>query len=223
MIQTDYPPWPDAKSALMADGARISPEQLCRLGGGDPQVGFRQLRSIIAAETERKVSQGPIARPEAVRFAGPEDEEAILARLLEDVAENASHIGKPSPDHIMKHIRAGTRKDGGIVGIIDGDDGKPAAICMLMPAQWWWSEEWYLWEIANYVHPDHRNSRCIDDLLNFERWLSDEWTTQCGYRVYLLSGVMGTKQLRPKILLWWQRMTEVGRCFIYPTPPRAEP
>jgi hypothetical protein len=221
MLQTDYPPWPDAKSAL-TDGARISPEQLSRLGGGDQQTGYRQLRAIIAAETERKVSRGPTARPASVRFAGPEDEDAILARLLEDVAENASHIGEPSADQIMKHIRAGTRRNGGVVGVIDGDDGKPAAVCILIPAQWWWSEDWYLWEIANYVHPDYRQTRHIDDLLNFERWLSDEWSVQYGHRVYLLTGVMATKRLRSKVLLFWQRLTEVGRAYIYPPPPGIE-
>jgi hypothetical protein len=220
MIQTDLPPWPDASAAMLAGGAAISAEQLSKLGRGDPQEGFRKLRMIVAAETERKVSLGPTSRPASVRFATPEDEPAILSRLLEDVAENASHIAPPSEARIMAQVQAGTRKQGGIVGIIDGDNDKPAAVCVLIPAQWWWSEDWYLFEVCNYVHPDHRRSKCIDDLIDFERWLADEWTVQYGRQVHLLTGVMGTRRLHAKILLYWRRLTEVGRAYLYP-PPRG--
>lgn len=222
MYQTDYPPWPDAKSALLADGARVSPEQLCRLGSGDPQAGVRQLRMMIAAETERKVSAGPIERPANVRFAIDSDEDAIVECLLRDAAENASQIAPPSRERIMALVQAGTRKQGGIIGIIDGDDG-PAAVCVLTPAQWWWSDAWYLMDVVTYVSPEHRNGKLIDDLIDFERWLADQWTEQCGYRVFLITGVMGTRKLREKFLVWWQRLTEVGRAYCYPPPDRMSP
>lgn len=219
MYQAEHPPWPDATFAESANGAVITAEQLMRLGDGDRDAGLRQLRLIIAAETERKVSKGPTAKPSNVRIAGPEDEAAILSRLLEDVAENAAHIAAPSETRIMAHIRAGTRREGGFVGIIDGSDGQPAAICVLVGAQWWWSDEWYLFEVCNYVHPDHRRSSHIDDLIDFERWLADEMSAQYGRRTYLLAGVMGTRRLRAKIAMYWRRMTEVGRAYLYPPPP----
>lgn len=217
MYQTALPPWPDAQSAEAANGVVIPAEQIAKLGGGDRDAGLRQLRLILACETERKVSAGPTARPGNVRLAGPGDEAAILSRLLEDVAENASHIAPPSEDRIRTYIDTETRRS--IVGVIDGNDGLPAAICVLIGAQWWWSDHWYLMEVCNYVHPDHRRSTHIDDLIDFERWLSDQWSEQYGYRVYLMTGVMGTRRLRAKIAMYWRRMTEVGRAFLYPPPP----
>jgi hypothetical protein len=56
-------------------------------------------------------------------------------------------------------------------------------------------------------------------MIDFERWLSDQWSEQYGYRVYLVAGVMGTRRLRAKIALYWRRMTEVGRAYLYPPPP----
>ena len=214
MYQTSIPPWPDAHSAESANGAVVTAEQLARLGYGDRDVGLRQLRLIIAAETERKVSKGPTAKPSSVRVAGPDDEAAILSRLLEDIAENASHIAPPSEARIRAYLGPGA-----IVGVIDGDDGQPAAVCIVVGVQWWWSDHWYLMEVCNYVHPDHRRSSHIDDLIDFERWLSDQWSAQYGYRVYLVAGVMGTRRLRAKIALYWRRMTEVGRAYLYPPPP----
>jgi len=214
MYQTDLPPWPDAP---LTDGAVVTAEQLMRLGRGDRDVGLRQLRLIIACESERKVSAGPTARPGNVRIAGPEDEAPILARLLEDVSENASHIAPPCQASIRAYLNTESRRS--IVGIIDGDDGLPAAVCVLIGAQWWWSDHWYLMEVCNYVHPDHRRSRYIDDIIDFERWLSDRWSEQYGYPVYLMAGVMGTRRMRAKIAMYWRRMTEVGRAYLYPPPP----
>jgi len=214
MYQTSLPPWPDAPSA---NGAVITAEQLTRLGHGDRDEGLRQLRLIIACEGERKVSKGPTARPGNVRVAGREDEAPILARLLEDVAENAAHIAPPCEASIRAYLNTSSRRS--IVGVIDGDDGRPAAICVLIGAQWWWSDHWYLMEVCNYVHPDYRRSSYIDDIIDFERWLSDQWSEQYGYRVYLMAGVMGTRRLRAKIAMYWRRMTEVGRAFLYPPPP----
>jgi hypothetical protein len=217
MYQTGLPPWPDAQSAEAANGAVITADQLMRLGEGDRNAGLRQLRLIIACESERKVSKGPIVKPGNVRLAGPDDEAAILSRLLEDVSENAAHIAPPSEAHIRAYIDTQSRRS--VVGVIDGDDGRPAAICVLVGAQWWWSDHWYLMEVCNYVHPDHRRSSYIDDMIDFERWLSDQWSEQYGYRVYLVAGVMGTRRLRAKIALYWRRMTEVGRAYLYPPPP----
>ena len=220
MYQSTLPPWPDAGALCAQDGFRVSPDLLRRLGDGNAQDGARQLKLILAAETERKPS-GVTCRPANVRLAGPDDETAILQLLFRDVEENASHIAPPSADRILAQIRLGTQQKGGFTAIIDGPDGTPVAVAILNSAQWWWSEQFYLGDIVTYVHPDHRQSRYIDDLLDFERWLSDEMTAQYGERVYLLCGVLGTRRMRAKIMLFWRRFTEVGRAFLYPAPGEA--
>ena len=217
MYQTSLPPWPDAPSA---NCAVITAEQLARLGRGDRDEGLRQLRLIIACEGERKVSAGPTARPGNVRLAGPEDEAPILARLLEDVAENAAHIAPPCEASIKAYLDTSSRRS--TIGIIDGDDGRPAAVCVLVGAQWWWSDHWYLFEICNYVHPDYRRSSYIDDIIDFERWTAD--SVVC--RQWKLSGLFdgrrgwGTRRLHAcEDCYVLASNAEVGRAYLYPPPP----
>jgi len=221
MYQTPLPPWPDAESVLSEDGFTVSAEHLRRLGRGDIKAGVRQLRLILAAETERKPIRGPAEKPATVRLGTEADETAILDLLLLDVVENAAHIAPASPEQILAQIQIGTRQKGGFVGVIDGEDGAPIAVCILHPCQWWWSDQIYLGDVVNYIHPDHRHSRHVDDLLEFEMWAADAMTAQYGHRVYLQCGVLGTKRLHAKLMLFWRRFTEVGRAYLYPAPEDA--
>lgn len=218
MYQTDLPSWPDAETVLAKDGFTVSPEHLRKLGDGDIQKGVRQLRLMLAAETERKLLWPVVLRPPHVRLAGPDDEPAILELLLADVAENAAHVAPPSEERILTHIQLGTRKRGGFTAVIDGEDGKPIAVAILNATQWWWSDDWYLGDIVTYVHPDHRKGRCIDNLLEFERWLAQEMSDQYGKQTYLVCGVMGTRRYREKLMLFWRRFFEVGRAYMWPAP-----
>lgn len=218
MYQTDLPSWPDAETVLDADGYTVSPEHLRKLGYGDIQKGVRQLRLMIAAETERKLVSPVVVKPSNVRLADPADEPALLNLLMADVIENAAHVAEPDEGRILKHIQLGTRKQGGFTAVIDGEDGKPVAVAILNASQWWWSEDWYLGDIVTYVHPDYRKTRCIDNLLEFERWIAAEMSQQYGKRVYLMCGVMGTHRYREKLMLFWRRFFEVGRAYIYPAP-----
>lgn len=201
----------------------------------DVARGRMRLRELIVAERDRNLPVMPIRRPPSVRIATEADEQAVLELLLLDVAENATHIAPPNEERIMQHIQAGTRgmqrirekaergegmdEPFGIVGVVDGPDKKPVAVCILIPSQWWWSRQFFLQEVVNFVHPEHRRSRHINDLLDFERWVVDRWTKDYGFQVYMLCGVLGTRRLRSKILLYWRQFTEVGRAFLWPPPP----
>lgn len=60
--------------------------------------------------------------------------------------------------HVARHI------DDGVIFLAE-KDGKYAGIISGMPAQYWFSQEWYFLEGFFYVHPDHRKSRIALSLL----------------------------------------------------------
>lgn len=206
-------------TVLQADGSMVvSAEALTRFGNGDPKQGRRDLRLLLAAERESPKWSGPTVRPDTVRVAVPEDEEALLALLMDDLKVNAEHMAVISDERVLFHIQSGTRRRGGIVGVI-GPVGAPVACVILVPFQPWWSNSWWLQEVVNYVHPDHRRSSYVDALLDFVKWSSDDMTKGFGYRVPVLCGVLGAWRVRAKMALYARKFWTAGICCIYPAPP----
>jgi hypothetical protein len=88
-----------------------------------------------------------------------------------------------------------------------------------MPMQFGWSQQWYLQDIWQCVHPDHRKSHHGDDLIDFECWCADEMTRSFGYRVYIVAGVLSLHRTREKVRMFRRHMNYIGAQFIYPMPP----
>lgn len=198
----------------------ITKEQLEAFGGGDAAYGRKELRTLLANCTNREVFSGPTReRPTTVRMATPDDEPAILDLLLLDLRENAEHIAPIDENKVLEHIRAGTRSRGGLTAVIDDDAGTPIAVVLMHPFSHWWSQAYYWFEIALYVHSDHRRSRHVDDLLQFERWASDSMTAATGSRWLLICGVLGAWRIQAKIALYRRKFWQAGACFVYPAPP----
>lgn len=209
-------------SLTMADGSMvISPTQLMAVGNGDILRGRRELRSFLTSEQARALSNGPTKKPTTVRLGIPNDEEAILALLMMDLKENAEFIAPIDEDKVKEAIEVGTRMRGGFAGVIDGVDGVPIAVIIIHPEQWGWSQGWYFCDKYTFVHPDHRQSHHFSDLCDFAKWCVDEQTKGFGYRVYLLTGVMGTHRLWSKISTLRRKARQVGAAFCYPDPVRG--
>lgn len=117
----------------------------------------------------------------------------------------------------MEIVTSATRDLHATIGVIDGPDGLVGMIC-LVPYAWWWSEAWFVAEFWNYVHPAHRSSRHAADLIKFSRWVADDMTARLGYRVFLISGVMATKDARGKTALYRRLLNWCGGTFVYPQP-----
>lgn len=199
-------------------GLYITVEQLTRFGGGDAKRGRRDLRSFLAVDQTGAVPVAPMARPLNVRLGTEADETAIMALLIQDLRENAETIAPVDEPTVLEVIQVGTRRRGGFAGIIDGPDGAPIAVTILHPCKWWWSRGWYFGEVVNYVHPDHRRSHHIDDLINFGRWVVDEQSKGLGYRVYLMCGVLGLHRFWAKTAMYRRKFRQVGSAFLYPGP-----
>lgn len=210
---------PKPGTQVLDDGSLvISPEMLARFGGGKVDEGRKELRMMLANERDGKVYSGPTVRPPNVRMAGPDDENAVLELLLVDLNENAAHIAPIDESKVLEQIRRGTRRRGGYVGVID-HDGKPVAIVILDPVQWWWSQGWYFFEVVNFVHPDYRRYGYANDLLDFCKWASDDMTKALGYTWRLVCGVLGAWRIHAKTAIYRRKFIQAGSAFIYPAAP----
>jgi hypothetical protein len=203
----------------LEDGSMVvGPEIVKLLGAGDLALGRKRLRDFLYAQYQPKVFSGPTEKPARVRAAGPQDEAALLELLMLDAKENAERVAPISEARIMHHIRLGTHKNGGVVGVIDDAAGKPVALTLLVNFQWWWSEAWGFQEVVTYVHPDHRRSQNVHDLIQFQRWWVDAMTKGFGYRIYLLCGVLGVHRVMGKIALYRRYYRQAGVVCVYPSP-----
>lgn len=214
---------PPSIGTPLPDGSLvITAEQLAWIGNGDAKRGRRELRLLLECERDTPVYNGPTDKPASVRIAAPKDEPALLALILMDVEENAKHIAPINEARILAHIQSATQGKGAIIGVIDGPDKTPVAVTMLLPCQWWFSKAYFFNEALNFVHPDHRKTRHIHDLMQFGRWAGDHMTKESGFRVWVLFSVLGTKRVREKVLLYKRKLAEAGRLFMYPNPAIGE-
>lgn len=206
----------------LPDGSMvITPEQIARFGGGDLNKGRKELRNLIAIEQDKTIMHGPAQRPETVRWATQQDIDKIFKLVLADLAENAQIVAPIDEAKVLRSIKLSIIGEGGFKGwscVIDGPEGKPVAVGLMLPAQWWWSNQWYWQEVVNYVHPDHRKSHHIADLIEFERWAADKFSKNFGYRTFVFFGVLGWKRVRSKIMLYRRKLSMNGGAFIYPAP-----
>jgi hypothetical protein len=152
-----------------------------------------------------------------VRLARPQDEEPIYRLLLKLYEENA--LLPMNERKVRATIRAGTRGEGGIIGVIDGKDGIEASIGMAF-SQFWYTEAWHLNELWCFVHPDRRNSTHARRLIEFGKWCADRLSggDEAGAarpRVPLLLGIVTRHRLLPKMRLFQRQAPQVGAIFMH--------
>ncbi len=146
-----------------------------------------------------------------VRLARPEDEEPIYRLLLELYAENA--LLPMSEAKARAAIRAGTRGEGGIVGVIDGPQGIEGSIGMAF-SSFWYTDAVHLNELWCFVHPAHRQSTHAKRLIEFAKWCADRLSAS-GTRVPLLLGIVTRHRLLPKLRLFQRQAPQVGAIFMH--------
>jgi hypothetical protein len=215
MIQEPLPRWPEPETPQ--DDYTVSHDTLVRLGRGDAAAGRRFLRTLIDVESIREPHTGPVERPPTVRLANQGDEAGILRLLRLDHAENAAMVAPFDALHVKSFVEAATRERGATIGVIDGPDGVVAMV-YLVPEVWWFCADWYVAERLLYVDPEHRRSRHAANLLDFSRSFVDAMSRDLGYRVFLVSSVVGTRDVDKKTALFGRMMTRAGGVFVYPTP-----
>jgi len=141
-----------------------------------------------------------------VRRARPEDRETILSICVQNHGENGqfSYSPKKVEDMVDKALNRG----GAIIGTVG--ENKIEGLILLIIGQHWYTDDWCLEEVMNYVLPDHRRSTHAKDMITFAKRCSDE------IKIPLVIGVVSNERTKAKIELYRRQLGEpVGGYFIH--------
>lgn len=207
----------DEPLGVKTDGGMFISDDRLKQIDPDLHAARRKVRQVLMDLRDPRVVRGPTQKPDCVRIAGPADERAVYDLVVMDLEENA-RIAPIHPRKIEQIIMSGTRRQGGIVGVIDGPEKKPVAVEILALDEWWWSKSRFIQKMVDFVHPDHRQSTHAANLIQFAKWCADTWTREFGYQIYLLSGTLGPKDTKKKGRFYGRHVTQIGTANMYPYP-----
>lgn len=156
------------------------------------------------------------AKPDNVRFAAPGDEQNAL-RLMR-LAHAEQPIFSLNEEKMLKVIRRCTQPEphkgefGGLA-LIDGPEGQLEGYLLMLVTQHWFSDDWHVDEISNFVDPAIRAKRPghAKSLINFAKWFAEQMNMP------LIMGILSTKRLEAKIKLYGRQLTPAGAVFVHNT------
>lgn len=148
-------------------------------------------------------------RPLNVRPAEEKDEENLFAFLCLAYKENAPYA--ISPERVRLMVSSATRDKDVIIGIIDAPDGsgRIAASVGAMFANFWYTEQFHIEDLWNFVQPEYRKSTYAKDLLNYSKWLSENM------KMPLHIGILTGDRLEAKTRFFSRHLPQVGAAFVY--------
>ena len=161
-----------------------------------------------------------------VRIARPEDETAILSmcrRLWEEnglfsynedkVRECLHHCYNRKP------VKEGEPPETPVVvGVIENNYKIIEASTCLMVSEFYYSDDWHLAELWNFVDEPYRRSKNIDALVEFGKGIS----VQMGIPYF--TGIITNKQMAGKVRKYRRLLGHpAGAFFIYNAPWKSEP
>lgn len=142
-----------------------------------------------------------------VRKAVPSDEPDLMALCHELHEDNAQFtMSDRKVEEMMKRAFNG---GGAIIGAI-GPVGRVEGAILLLIDTFWYTDDWSLHEIFNFVRPAYRKSTYAKDLINFGKRCSDELA------IPLAIGVVSNHRTRAKMGLYERQLgPPVGGYFLY--------
>lgn len=152
--------------------------------------------------------------PKTVRFAAASDEDEIM-RLMH-AAFKEQPIFPLNEKKMRETIRACTLDDlvkrKGMVAVV-GEPGALEGYLIAIFIPYWYTNEYHLEELSNFVHPDHRFAwkGHARSLIEFTKWFAEF----CG--VPLVMGIFSTKRLDGKIRLYERQVKKCGAVFVHNT------
>lgn len=149
----------------------------------------------------------------SVVIAGPEYERGVLhlCKLLYE--ENG--VLSVNFDKVREHVRCALFQETspnfpmpGLIGVIGDPELPEAAICLRV-GDLWYSDEWSLQDVFNFVHPGFRRTDHARDLIAFAK--------DCAVRMKLplFMGVVSTERTEAKCRLFQRLLPKVGEIYIY--------
>lgn len=153
-----------------------------------------------------------------VRFAEPADEERLFDFLMFLYEENALF---PIAEHKVRDmIRHATDKRGGVIGIIDGADGRIEASIGMVIEEWWYTESPSLNEKWNFVREDCRRTEHAVTMIEFAKTCSER-LSKGQMQIPLFIGIVSTERTEAKVRMYRRRLQHVGGFFMHNLLPPA--
>lgn len=151
-----------------------------------------------------------------VRIATPEDEEPVMAMCRRLHTENG--LFSLNEDKIRALLHRCYKKEGTIVGVI-GEPGHIEASTCLMISDYYYTDEWHLGELWNYVEESFRKGTDNAEALI-------EFGKACAVKMNLpfITGVITNKQMAGKVRLYRRLLGyPSGAFFCYNSQWKTEP
>jgi hypothetical protein len=131
--------------------------------------------------------------PSVIRIVGADEEEDLMKMCRELHSENG--LFSFSEDKVREILRRSFEKRGGMIAVV-GAPGHLEAMIYLAITQFYYTDDFHLEELWNYVRPAYRKSQHAKSLLLWARSMSDR------LRLRLLIGVVSNTRLASKIRLY---------------------
>lgn len=147
-----------------------------------------------------------------VRIATQADEPAIYELLIRMHGENG--MFSMSEKKVRDTMYCGTRPNSdpnssrGVVGVVDGPKGLEATIGLVVSTVWY-SDDWHINELWNFVHPDYRTAGHAPKLIKFSQWCATQMDLP------LLIGVVSNKRTEAKVRLYKRLLPYTGAFFMW--------
>jgi len=155
---------------------------------------------------------------DGVRVARKKDEGDIFGLLIMLHAENG--LFSMNREKVIKGIQHATERKGGIIFVIDEGPRVVATLGMSIVSDWY-SDDEYLLERWNYVHPDYRTRNYGRRLLEQGKW-AHEWFKREGALLPFMCGINSFHRTESKLRLYARHMPCLGGYFMYGLAPRQQ-
>ena len=142
-----------------------------------------------------------------VRKAVAADRDQILAMCEENHRENGQFSF--SATKVMTMIDRAFTGGGAVIGVV-GDHNSIEGMLVLLISQFWYTDDWCLEELQNYVRPEFRRSTHAKDMISFAKRCSDE------IGIPLVIGVVSNERTKAKLELYRRQLGDpVGGYFLH--------
>jgi hypothetical protein len=146
-----------------------------------------------------------------VTRARPVDRDEVTRLCIEDRLENPQFsFSRPKIEAMVSRILDNGE---GVIGLIRRNN-EIEAIMLMQISQMWFSDEWCLEEVLNFVRPQYRRSTNAKDMIQFAKRCSDE------LGIPLVIGVVSNERTAAKIQLYERQLGKsCGGFFMYSKKP----
>lgn len=106
---------------------------------------------------------------------------------------------------------------GAIIGAVGKPENLIEGFILLLISQFWYTDDWCLEEVMNYVRPEYRRSTHAKDMIAFGKRCSDELA------IPLVIGVVSNERTKAKMALYQRQLGEPCGGYFMHRPAGAVP